>query len=74
MGTFTLALIIGMAISAFFSVIWAFRAQMGIAKIGRNSDGSVRMFIPTLIGFFILFTVVFFVIALVLVSIVKAIA
>ena len=74
MGTFTLALIIGMAISAFFSVIWAFRAQMGIAKIGRNSDGSVRMLIPTLIGFFILFTVVFFVIALILVSIVKAIA
>ena len=73
MGTFTLALVIGMAISAFFSVIWAFRAQMGIARIGRNPDGSVHMFIPTLIGFFILFTGVVFVIALIPISIIKAI-
>ena len=73
MGTFTLALVIGMAISAFFSVIWAVRALMGIARIGRNPDGSVFMFIPTLVGFFILFTGVFFVISLIPISIIKAI-
>ena len=46
---------------------------MGIARIGGNSDGSVYMFIPTLVGLFILITGVFLVILLIPISIIKAI-
>jgi dipeptidyl aminopeptidase/acylaminoacyl peptidase len=40
MGTFTLAFVIGMAISSLFTVIWALRAYLGIAPVMRNADGS----------------------------------
>ena len=73
MGTFTLAFVIGMAISFIFTVIWALRAYFGIAPVMRNADGSVYRFVPTMIGFFILWSGIFFVVALVPIFIIDAI-
>ena len=72
MGTLTLALIIGLAIGLILSIWQAIRIYTGAnTKIIRNLDRSVYRPVATIIGFFVLWSLVFFVIALIVVSIIK---
>jgi len=72
MGTLTLSLVIGSIIGLILSTWQANRIYTGANPIIiRNPDGSVYRPVATIIGFFILWSLVFFVIALVVVSIIN---
>ena len=71
MGTLTLSLVSGSAIGLIFSLWQAIRVYTGEAKIGRNPDGSVYRPVATIIGFFILWSMVFFVVALIVISLIN---
>jgi len=69
MGAFTLSLIIGSAIGLIVTVRQVIRIYTGAStKVVRNPDGSVSLLVPSTIVFFILWSLVFFVVALILVS------
>jgi len=74
MGSFLLALIIGVSIGTVLTVWQAIRLKTGQNVVAmRNSDGTTYAFTFTLVGFFILWSVVHFVVALIPIVIIKAI-
>jgi hypothetical protein len=74
MSTFTLALIIGVSIGAVLTVWQTIRMKTGENnKVMRNADGTVYAFTFTIVGSFILWSSVSFVVALIPIAIIKAI-
>ena len=75
MGAFLLALVIGVSIGVVLTIWQAIRLKTGQNVVAmRNSDGTTYAFTFTIVGFFILWSVVFFVVALIPIVIVRAIS
>jgi len=74
MGAFLLALVIGVSIGAVLTVWQFIRMKTGENdRVMRNADGTVYAFTFTIVGFFILWSGVSFVVALIPIAIIKAI-
>ena len=72
MGFVILPLIVGLGLGLIFSIWQAIRISTGAnTKIIRNPDGSVYRPVGTIIGFFILWSLVFSVIAFIMISIIN---